>query len=87
MISHIRRRAVALTLGLMFMAAAAFGHAQARPGTKPVAPFVLSGTDIGFRVDGRKATSVTGHFMVKIDGQWIDVEDSSFGPKLLTSGR
>jgi hypothetical protein len=87
MISHIRRWAVSLAVGLMFMAAAAFGYAQARPGMKPVAPFVLSGADIGFRVEGLKGTLVTGQLVVKINEQWIDIEDSSFGPKLLTSGR
>ena len=85
--SQIRRYSVAFALASMFMAAAAFGYAQAQPGSKAVPPFVLSGADIEFRVEGRKGTSVTGHFVAKIDGQWVDVKDSSFGPKLLTLGR
>ena len=87
MISHIRKGAVAFALGSMFMAAAAFGYAQAQPGSKAVPRFVLSGTDIGFRVEGRKGTSVTGQVVVQIGGQWVDAEDSSFGPKLLTTVR
>jgi hypothetical protein len=87
MISHARKGAVAFALGSMFMAAAAFGYAQTQPGSKPVPPSVLSGTDIGFRIEGRKGTSVTGQFVVRIGGQWVDVEDSSFGPKLLTTIR
>ena len=87
MISQIRTRPVAFALVSMFIAAAAFGYAQAPPVGKAVPPFVLSGADIGFRVEGRKGTAVTGQFVVKINGEWIDVKDSSFGPKLLTSGR
>jgi hypothetical protein len=87
MISHMRKGAVAFALGSIFMAAASFVYARAQPGSKAVPPFVLSGTDIGFRVEGRKRTSVTGQFVVKIGGQWVDVEESSFGPKLLTTVR
>lgn len=47
----------------------------------------FSATDVGFRAEGRKGTSVTGQFVVKIGGQWVDVEGSSFGPKLLTTVR
>ena len=86
MISTVRTWVVAFLLVLALLAAAAFGYAQARPGTNPVSPLVLSGTDIGFRLEGRQGTSVVGRFMVRIDGQWVDV-DYAFGPKLVTRGR
>jgi hypothetical protein len=66
------------------IACAAIGYAQARPHPRPAPSLVLSGSDIGFRVEGRKGTAVVGHFVVRIDGRWVDVE-YSFGPKVLTA--
>jgi hypothetical protein len=85
MTSIVRTFVVAFLLMLALLGAAALGYAQARSGTSPVPPLVLSGTDIGFRLEGRKGTSVVGRFVVRIDGQWVDV-DYTFGPKVVTTG-
>ena len=36
-------------------------------------PTILSGTDVGFRVEGRKGDHVFGTLMVRIGGQWFPV--------------
>jgi hypothetical protein len=41
---------------------------------RPVTPTVYSGADLGFRVVGRKGAKPTGKLVVRIDGQWVDVE-------------
>lgn len=61
------------------------GQAQAQRTLKPNA-IVLSGPDLGFRVEGLKESSVTGRFVVRISGKWVDV-DNSFGPKPAAGGR
>ena len=69
----IRRRAVALAWVFSIVAAGAlssaltsaqsrlFGNAQ-----------ILSGADIGFRVESTKAGQPSGTLMVRIDGQWVE---------------
>ncbi len=80
----VRRLAAAVLLILALVAATALGYAQAQRSPEPVLPFVLSGADVGFRVEGRKPNSVVGTFVVRIGGQWLEV-DKSFGPRPLTS--
>ena len=42
--------------------------------TQPVLPKVLSGSDVGFRVEGidQKTGSVIGHVVVSVNGKWVD---------------
>lgn len=70
------------------LAGTAIGHAQAQAQRmlKPNNVVVLSGPDIGFRVDGVKESSVTGRFVVRISGKWVEV-DNSFAPKLAIDAR
>jgi hypothetical protein len=57
------------------VAAGAWGYAQAvLPSGQ--APVVLSGSDIGFRVEGRRGNTPSGRFVVRINGQWVEVEQS-----------
>lgn len=83
MFSIARTRILVLLSAAVLIACAAIGYAQARPDTRQ-APWLVSGSDIGFRVEGRKGTAVVGHFVVRVDGRWVDVE-YSFGPKVLTA--
>ena len=34
-------------------------------------PVVLSGNDIGFRVEGRQGTQPAGHIVIRVNGQWV----------------
>lgn len=83
MTSLVRKSIAAFALTAALLAAAALGYAQARPRLKTIQPMILSGDDIGFRVERHKGSSVVGRFMVRIDGRWIDV-DASFEPRIVT---
>jgi hypothetical protein len=52
--------------------------------TRPSAPRVLSGTDIGFRVEGTDARTgnPTGRLVVRIDGEWVEISPAG-GVRLL----
>lgn len=82
----VKRFALAGAMVAAVAAGTALGHAQARRNAEPVMPLVLSGGDIGFRVEGRKGASVTGRFVVRIDGRWVDAE-ASFVARPATGGR
>ena len=45
----------------------------------PVPPTVLSGPDIGFRVEGHRAGTPVGRIVVRVNGAWVEV-DASGGP-------
>lgn len=79
----IRRGLAALVLAAGLLAAAALGYAQARPESRRVPPLILTGDDIGFRVEGHKGTAVVGRFVVRINGEWVDA-DSHFAAKVVT---
>jgi hypothetical protein len=67
----------AVSLGC-FGGALLIGRAQARP-VEPVAPFVVSGGDLGFRVEGRQGTSPVGRIVIRKDANspWIPVESAA----------
>jgi hypothetical protein len=60
--------------------------AQSRrdPTAPTVLPGVLSGESVGIRVTGHNNGKVTGTLVVKINGEWVDVE-SSMGRVPMTS--
>ena len=65
----------------------AFGQAplpqrppQSGSATEP--PAVISGSDIGFRLERRRGNTAVGRFVVRINGQWLDVEESVVAKRL-----
>jgi hypothetical protein len=46
---------------------------------------VLSGGDIGFRVDGVRGNLPVGRFVVRVDGRWVEPELSGGGVKPLAT--
>ena len=69
------------------IAVAALARAQARQPMTPLAsPFVLSGSDVGFRVEGRVGNTPAGTFVIRANGQWI-VPTGADGPTRLASLR
>jgi hypothetical protein len=46
----------------------------AQVANQPVPPKVLSGSDVGFRVESidPKSGSVTGHVVVNVNGKWVE---------------
>ena len=67
-------------LVIVFLAGAAWAGAQrfvTPPGSRPL---ILSGSDIGFRMAGRKGDTVVGSLVVRVNGEWIATE-YAFGLK------
>jgi len=61
-------------LWILSLAAAAVVGAQQNTITNG---YVLSGPDVGFRVDGRSPDGKPfGHFVVRVEGQWVEVNGS-----------
>lgn len=61
-------------LGLMLDA----GWALAQSG-QPQSPLILSGTDVGFRVDRARTENLgklTGAWVVRFNGQWVEPDTS-----------
>ena len=67
-------------LGLAFTAAGwAYGQAPQfpNPQQRDPAPTVMSGNDIGFRVDRQTTEALgklTGTWVVRVNGQWVEPE-------------
>jgi hypothetical protein len=55
-----------------------------RPSQRIDPPVVLSGSDVGFRVEARRGSTPIGHLVVRIDGQWRDADFPSGPSKLGT---
>jgi hypothetical protein len=77
------RLVVAALLFVGALAGSAVASSQALVQPTPVEPVVLSGSDIGFRMTARKGATPVGQLVVRIDGQWLEVE-YSLGLKRLT---
>lgn len=72
----IRARIVAVTV---FLLALVGGWVSAQIMPQPLDnPVVLSGSDVGFRVEARRGTKAVGHIVVRVDGRWIDAESPPF---------
>ena len=61
---------------LVLAGATAWSRAQSIAIT-PVTPRVLSGADVGFRVEGLRGNTPVGQVVVRVNGQWIAVELAS----------
>jgi hypothetical protein len=66
------------------VAAGAWAQAPAVPAPSSQPPTVISGNDLGFRVDSRKGKTPVGTLVVRVDGQWVEVE-FAVGMKRLTA--
>jgi len=72
--AHVYSRiGLVLVLSASLFIAAQWGHTQTVPEKQPgaLAPVVLSGSDLGFRVESQKGDTAFGTFVVRINGQWV----------------
>lgn len=77
----LRRVLTACLLVIVFLSGAAWADAQRPiPVTPPASPLILSGSDIGFRMVGRRRDTVVGALVVRVNGEWIATE-YAFGLK------
>lgn len=50
---------------------------QAQPHRVPIDPTILSGPDIGFRLEGKERDAVLGTLMVRLkNGEWVEAHSS-----------
>jgi len=47
------------------------------PAPRGATPTIISGSDIGFRVEHQRGDHVTGTLVVRINGNWWDVEPAT----------
>jgi hypothetical protein len=69
--------AIVLVTSVVVAGTMARTQGQIQPPVQPLTPTVISGADLGFRVDGRKGSTPIGTLVVRVNGQWIEAE---FGP-------
>ena len=77
--------AVVWTLSLLVVGAASFS-AQGRGGVPRLSsslitegPTLLSGNDIGFRIERTKDGIAIGKLVVRVDGRWVDTDTTILG--------
>lgn len=66
----MRKWLVMWLASLIFVAG--FASALTRAQTRSSEPQILSGADLGFRVDAVKADGPVGTLMVKVNGKWVE---------------
>jgi len=62
-------------VGALLTMAATWTYAQVI-GVNPLTPTVLSGNDVGFRIEGDRGGTPVGTLVVKINGQWVPADFS-----------
>ena len=77
--------AVVWTLSLLVVGAASFS-AQGRGGVPRLSPSLItegptliSGNDVGFRIERTKDGIAIGRLVVRIDGRWVDTDATISG--------
>ena len=83
MTSESRNLVMGLALGLTLAGVSAIAYAQAAVRPQPLEPKIIAGEDLGFRMTARKGATPVGQLVIRVDGEWREVE-FSYGMKLLT---
>jgi hypothetical protein len=80
---RLKTAAAAAFAVLLIVAATVWVTAQALE-VKPVPHKVLTGADVGFRVEGiRGGNTPVGTLVVKVNGEWVEVDVAKFSPRSL----
>ncbi len=68
-------RVIAVVIGLVLSVAATTGLAQFPRATPPPNARIVSGNDIGFRVEGAdpRTGAPTGTWMLRVKGEWVEI--------------
>lgn len=69
-----QRTRLVCVIAIALLGAGAWASAQIFSPERAGQPVTLSGSDIGFRVEGRRGDTVVGRLVVRVDGQWLDAE-------------
>jgi hypothetical protein len=78
-------RARVLTLAAVWLVslAAVAAVAQSVAVTPVPKPLVISGDDLGFRIEGHQGTTPVGTLVIRVDGRWVEARGQS---KVLPAG-
>ena len=77
-------RLLSMALALLVVVSAAWTYAQSLQ-VQPVTPTVVSGADFGFRIEGNRGGTPVGTPVVRMNGQWVEVDIGGVGrPKQIT---
>jgi len=68
----IRTRLGLIVLSVSSLVAVSLWASAQRRHVIPESPVVLSGSDLGVRVEGRKGSARVGRLVVRIDGHWVE---------------
>jgi hypothetical protein len=68
------RPRIGLIVMLVVVAVGVWVSAQVRQPRRVDPPVVHSGSDIGFRVEAHDGTKPIGQLVVRINGQWVEVQ-------------
>jgi hypothetical protein len=79
---RLKHVAAAVFALLSVVAATAWVTAQALAVT-PVAPKIMTGSDVGFRVEGLRGNTPVGKIVVKVNGEWVEADIAGIGTKSL----
>jgi hypothetical protein len=72
-------------MGLMLLsafalvAAASIARGQARETVPLPNPIVVSGNDVGFRIEGQQGRTPVGKIVVRIKGEWVEAAIAPMG--------
>jgi hypothetical protein len=75
--------AVIVVAVVVLTGGAFWARAQVQPPTVP-APTIVSGADIGFRVDRWEGDTPIGRWVIRKDGKWVEPR-TTMGTRRLTS--
>jgi hypothetical protein len=81
--TNIRQWTVACCLGIAPLAIGTWVYGQTF-GSQPVNPTVVSGPDIGFRIEGVRGDTPVGTLVIRVNGQWVEADFGS-GVRKLTA--
>ena len=70
---NLKHVAAAVCAATLIAAASAWVTAQSLTVTK-VTPFEITGSDLGFRVQGLRGNTPVGVLVVKVRGEWVEAE-------------
>jgi hypothetical protein len=76
MVMTRKRITLIVVWALSLMVVAAIVHAQT-PAPRGTTPTIISGSDLGFRVERQRGDRVFGTFVVRINGEWIVAEPAT----------
>ena len=81
---RLKAVAAAVFAVLLIVAATAWVTAQAVVVNK-VQPKVMTGADVGFRVEGLRGDTPVGTLVVKVNGEWVEAEIVTPNPRSLST--